>query len=60
MKVSDSVLIRPRVKVFGLLLNTNVSLSRNCDILSIYFTAVRVFVCTVHFAELAGNRFATL
>lgn len=60
MMVSDTVLMRPSVQVFDFVLNTVVLLSRNCIKMSVYFSVVRVFVCTVYFAELAGNYFVTL
>ena len=60
MMVSDTVLIRPSVQVFGFVLNTNVFFSRNCIVMSVYFNAVRLFVCMGHFAELAGIYFVTL
>ena len=60
MMVSDSVLKRPRVEVFGFVLTTNMFLSRICVVTNIHLSAVAVFVCMVYFAELAGNYFVTL
>ena len=60
MMVSDTVLMRPNVQAFDFVLNTVVFISRNCIVMNVYFSVVRVSVCIVYFAELAGNYFVTL
>ena len=58
MMVSDTVLMRPNVRVFDFVLSTVVFVSRNCIVTSVYFSVVSVFVCMIYFAELAGNYFS--
>ena len=60
MMVSDTVLCDLVFDCLSVVLDTVVFLSRNYVIMTIYFSAVSVFVCMVYFAELAGNYFVTL